>query len=489
MFTSFGRSILEWLRGAIDKMLNSNQITTAIQSQVGSVYNISAEMVTALQQWSAIYLNTAEWLNADVHSMNLGAAISGEIARTVTIEMDLEISGSPRADFLKLQMEPVLAKVRQQVEYGNAKGGLFFKPYVDGDSVCVDYVQADMAYPLQFDANQNVTGCVFADRRKVGAYWYTRFESHRMLPGDQYQIRNKAFRSDSQAYLGSEVPLSAIPEWADLQPDITIGNVTKPLFGYFRFPQANNIDPTSPLGVSCFARAVKLIEQADKQYSRLVWEFESGERALYVDKSAMEKDGNGNYVTKQKRLHRVLNIAPASISDPGFYKEWSPNLREASLLNGLNAILRQIEFVCGMDHGIISNPEVQTLTATEIKAGKQRYYTTVTDSQKSLKTALDGLLYAMDVWASIYNLAPMGNYETVYSFDDSIVADHDTQFEQDKSVVEGGGMGWVEFRMRNFGETEAIAKQKVQQAQEEKKAANPPPPVPNNIPVTQPAEV
>lgn len=485
MFNSFTRPILEWLQGVIYKMLNNNQITTAIQNQVGSVYNISAEMQSALQLWSAMYLNQADWVSTDIKSLNLPAAISGEIARTATIEMKVEIGGSERAKFLQTQMAAILDKIRQQIEYGNAKGGLMLKPYVDAGKVCIDYVQADMFYPLAFDANQNITACVFADRRKAGAYWYTRFESHQMLPGNFYRIQNLAYRSDSQAYLGSQVPLSTIPEWASLQPDTTLQNITRPLFGYYRFPQANNIDPMSPLGVSCFARAVKLIEEADRQWSRLLWEFESGERALYVDKSAMDKDPNGKFILPHKRLYRVLNLAPSSITEPGFYKEWSPTLRQIELAAGLDGILRRIEFNCGLSYGVLSNPQAQALTATEIKNSQQRYYTTITDTQKAIQDALTGVLYAMDVWTTLYGLAPAGTFEAVYSFDDSIVADHDTQYQQDQELVDRGGMSLVEFRMRNFGETEEIARKKVQEAQAEKRASNPQPPATPVVPATQ----
>jgi A118 family predicted phage portal protein len=471
------RTILQWLESVIFKMLNysGNQITTALQSQVGSVYNVSPEMQSALQTWCAMYLNNSDWLKEDVKSMNLPAAIAGEIARTATIEMAVEISGSPRAEFLQEQMDLVTDKIRQQIEYGNAKGGLMFKPYIDGDGLCVDFIHADMFYPLAFDANQNITACVFADRRKKGAYWYTRFESHQMLDGDMYQIRNIAYRSDSQAYLGSSVPLATVPEWADIEPDTLLQGITQPLFGYFRFPQANNIDPTSPLGVSCYARAVKIIEEADKQWSRLLWEFESGERALYVDKSAFEKDKDGKPILPMKRFYRVLNVGASSIAEPGFYKEWSPSLREIDLYKGLNDILRRIEFNCGLSYGVLSDTQVQALTATEIKNSQQRYYTTVTDVQKEIENALESTLYAMDVWATLYSLAPAGTYAAVYSFDDSIIADHDTAFEQDKETVSMGAMPFWKFLERNYGLPEAEARLWVAEALAEKQAAMPQP--------------
>ncbi len=113
------------------------------------------------------------------------------------------------------------------------------------------------------------------------------------------------------------------------------------------------------------------------------------------------------------------------------FEDWTPTIREVNLLNGLDAILKKIEFNCGLAQGTISEPGRAAVTATEIRMSKQPTYAMVVDIQKALRDALEGLLYAMDIWATLGNLAPRGQYSVVYSFDDSIVADHDTQFAQD----------------------------------------------------------
>ena len=75
----------------------------------------------------------------------------------------------------------------------------------------------------------------------------------------------------------------------------------------FQVPRREHHDPTSPLGVSCYARAVELIEQADKQWSRFLWENEAGEMALYVDALALKKDPvTGLPILPNKRLYRTL---------------------------------------------------------------------------------------------------------------------------------------------------------------------------------------
>lgn len=455
--------IREWIRKVWLRLMNQSDVKSALQVDVA----ISSIMAEKLQLWTDMYENNASWLKKDeVFSLNLPVAIASEISRSVTIEMKIKVEGSTRADFLNSQMEAILPLLRDQVEVGAAKGGLMLKPFIDGDKVVVDFVQADQFYPIEFNSNKEITACIFSDQRTVGDKYYTRLEYHKMTE-EGCEITNQAFKSSSKDTLGVQVSLEEIPEWADLEPAVTIEGIEKPLYSYFKYPLANNFDRMSPLGVSCYSRAVDLIEQADKQWSDFLWEFDSGKRALYVDILAFGKDDKGKPILPNKRLYKTLNMS-GDINDENMFNEWSPEFRDINLLNGLDAILRKIEFLCGIAYGTLSNPQSVDKTATEIKISNQRTYSTITDTQKALQQAIEGLLFGMDVWATLGSLAPMGSYESTFHFDDSVVTDTDTQLQQDLRMVGASLISRVEFRMRNFGEDEKTAKEalaKIQQDQ------------------------
>lgn len=459
--------ILQWLKEVWAKMINK----TDFKSQMNVDIAVSSLMASKLLTWSNMYLNQAEWIGGEdsIQSLNLPAAIAGEIARAVTIEMKGEITGSARADFLNSVLDSLIPKLRSQIEYGCAKGGLMLKPYVDGQDIAIDFVQADQFYPVSFDANGNISSCVFSDCRHLGAYWYTRLEYHRMV-AEGYEISNQAFRSSTEGDLGVSCSLTEVEEWAELEEDVVIQGVENPLYGYFKYPLANSVDPTSPLGISCYARAEDQIKNADIQWTNLLWEFEAGKMALYVDELAFGRDKNNKPILPNKRLYRSI-AQDAQLGDEQMFKDWAPTLREQSLLNGLEAILRKIEFLCGLAYGTLSNPQTVDKTATELKISQQRSYSTVTDTQKALRNSLDQLFYAIDVWCSIDSLAPEGTYEAVYYFDDSIVTDTDTQFAQDSKLVTLGVMSKVEFRMRTLNEDEKTATEKVAAASAEQAAS------------------
>ncbi|MBN1535954.1 MAG: phage portal protein [Anaerolineales bacterium] len=452
------RKIIEWIRKVWMTMIGKQTIKQAMQVDIA----ISEPMIEALELWAKMYANDSPWLkDNEIFSLNLAAAIASEVARTATIEMMMTIEGSKRADYLAAQFEKVLDKLRDVIEFGSAKGGLILKPYVDGKNLNVDFVHADQFYPVEFDRNGNIISAVFVDQRKKGDSWYTRLEFHE-LSDTVYQVRNAAYKSNSGDMLGTKVPLSVIDDWDGLEEEALITGVDKPLFAYFRYPLANNIDAASPLGVSCFSRAVDLIKQADLQWSNLMWEFEATQAAIFVDILAFGKDTQGKPILPNKRLYRTLETGSA---EGELFKEWTPDIREQNILNGLDRILKQIEFTCGLAYGTLSDPNTIEKTATEIASAKQRSYATVVDVQKAVKSALDDLLYAMDTWATL-NKVPKGKYTATYDFDDSVIVDKDAQFQQDLRLVQQGIMSTVEFRIRNMGEDEKTAKTKVAEARD-----------------------
>lgn len=439
---------------------------SSIKDKLGVDVFISQEMASALELWSNMYVNKAPWLNDEVVSTNLAAAISSEIARLSTLEMRVKVDGSPRAAYLLEQLETVLLNMRSIIELGAAKGSVILKPYISDGHINVDIVQADQFLPVAFDANGGITDVVFVDQRAIGDTHFTRLEQH-TLKQKEYTVRNKAYKSTTRDALGQEIALTEVPDWAELKDEATIANVERPLYGYFRYPLANSIDPTSPLGVSCFSRAVKQIEQADRQWSDLLWEFDSGKRALFIDVLAFGKDKDGKAILPNRRLYRTVETGSA---EGEFFQEWSPDFREQNIIAGFDAILKQIEFLCGLAYGTISDPNIVDRTATEIKSTKQRSYSTVVDTQKAITRMLDGLLYAMDVWATLGKLAPRGKYTATYDYDDSIIVDRSAQFTEDLRLVTTQIMSKIEFRMRNMREDEATAKKMLAMVASEEEA-------------------
>lgn len=466
--------ILSFVRGVFRKMLNFNTIGQAEQVTTP----LSAEMTRALQLWSDLYTNHAGWLEPGVvKSMNLPAFISSELARQIVLEMQVNISGkdsagqttsedgeiiqNERSAFLAAEFEKLKSSLRQKLEQGCAAGGMIIKPYPAADGHL--YFDATMdwdIYPLSFDNAGNLRDVIIPDFYSDGKHFYTRLERHTAVESESgVRITNRAYKSDARDVLGKEVPLTTVEQWSDLEPDVLVENTDGQLFGWFKSPTANAVDLHSPMGSSCFAKAVDVIREADEQYSRLIWEYEGSELAIDVDSTALKpkKDGTGYETPKlSERLFRAIDIGKGNGDE--MYSVFSPSIRDASILNGLNSLLQRVEDLCGLSRGTLSDANDAAKTATELKIQKQRSFATVLDNQKALERCLRDVLRAMDKYATLYGLAPEGEWDVSFEWDDSIIVDSETQMGQLLSLVNAGLMSKVEFRQWYFGESEAQAK-------------------------------
>ncbi len=427
-------------------------------------------MAEAVALWSDLYRGKPPWKPRD-GGLGLAAAIASELARQTTLELQSRILGSRRAEFLDRQYRRVLDRLRPALEVGCATGALALKPFPDGEGgLSVDLVGADRFWPTAFDAAGRMTGAVFFESRCCEGIDYLRCESHDWRDG-RYRVTNEAFRL---APTGSRtpVPLAEVPAWAGLSPAVCLEGIDRPLFACFRVPFANWIDPGSPMGVSVYSRVVGLIRQADEQWERILWEFEGGE--LAVDASSdlfrLSEDGRFRLPRGKERLFRVHDVSLLEARGR-FLETFSPALRDASLLHGLDSILKRIEFGCGLAYGTLSDPQSVEKTAEEIRAGKQRSYATVSELQRALQAALTDLAGAMNLWAGIARLAPAGRYEMSFCWDDSIVTDAGAERDRDLQEVREGLMLPWEYRVKWRGEDEQTARRAIE---EQAAAALPP---------------
>ncbi len=450
--------IRDWILRGIDKMLSKSTIEEALKTKTA----ISEEMDNAIDLWLKIFTNNAPWNDKDVPSLQLGASIAEEFARLITLEMKSEVTGSERADFINEEYKKVLDLLPSKLALFNAVGGGFFKPYVKGNKFYIDFVPQSDCKPLKFDSAGNITSIVFTSEIVKGDKVYTRLETH-TFKNNTYEVLNKAYVRDiyNSTMLGKEIALGSVEEWKDLDERVVIADVERPLFAYYKVPLSNTIDTKSCLGVSVYSKSVNSIAKADIQAARLDYEYDSAERSIYADVNAIK---NENGTVKRSKIVKTLDTG-----EDGFYKEFSPDLRDEGFIRGQNKIKQEIEFQSNLAYGTLSDPNVEDKTATEIKTSKQRSYSAVSQMQRSLENALNHLVYIMNVYCDLYELAPNGEYEVSAEWDDSIVVDAETEQRIAMQEVDRRLMSKKDYLIRRYGYTEEQAEQKLQDIEKENK--------------------
>lgn len=436
---------------------------------------LSSRMDNAIELWKSMYENNPPWKGKRAICTHIPATIAEEMARLVLTEFSIGVSGGAAGEYINAQLERELTDLDLEVEDYCAKGGIVIKPYVskgaDGKpgQIEVEFIGADAFYPTAYNKRE-ITEGIFLEFQRQGEYIYTRAEYHQ-FSDHTITITNRAFRSrriesenefDANKMWNSlfdeEVPLAYVDKWAMYsQEPVCIHNVDKPLFVYIRVPKRNHIDSESPLGISIYGKAVKLIKMADQQWDEIAWEYKAKETKIEASQDLFDDSDEHNAIHDPlaARLYRQYDNIPNTGEQ---IKTYSPDIRDASLFNGFNQYLRRIEWAVGFAYGTLSDPAYVEKTATEIRASQQRSYRTVSRIQAAWETGLKHLVYSMSVLARLYNLCPDGDVEVNCTWGDSVLEDSDKEFVRRFQMVGEGLLSKEAFDKWYFGcDDEALA--------------------------------
>lgn len=446
------------------------------KKQAEKDFNIDAisipEMEKIIQKCADIYRGNPEWVNAEdnVKTVNFAKSVCSEVAKLTTLAIGIQIEGSARAKWIQEQIDQSYFLLRNWVEYGCAYGTVFIKP--NGESL--DIFTPEDVLLIDYD-NRGIKGIVFKDAYTEGKTYYTRLEYHRFIERKDeagniihpYMISNRAYSSKSSKNLGDPIPLKRT-KWADLAEET--GEILKsngesldgPMFGVFRTPQANNINISVPLGLPIFAEAIEELKDLDVAYSRNAGEIFDSEKIVLLDDQLLDFNPSQMQQSNQKLPHYVKNVF--SKGTETFYQEINPNLNTDIRLNGINSLLSQMGYKIGFSNGyFVFNEQTGMVTATQVESDDRRTIQLIKDVRDKLESCLNELIYAISVYADLYNLAPVGEYEVVYDFGDITYNREEDRLRWWQYVVQGKVPAWRYF-VKFEGMTEEDAKEMIEEA-------------------------
>ena len=438
--------VRHWWKGVVGRMFGY----TEMKRIAGTDVTLSQTMITAINRWKNMISGNAEWLDSDsgIISLRSEVGICREFSDIAIGEMEAKVDNN---DFLNNALQLAVRDLNENLQDGLALGSFILKP-LGGDKS--EFVSADKFVPVSFADNGMPNDVMFLTRKRTGeSSWYTKVERHRFNADGNLVIENKCYHSSAESNIGLPCGLNAVPEWANIEPGpITYPGMKKNDYGYFRVPLKNRVDG-SACGVSIYAEAEELIRNADIQFGRLDWEYNSGERAVHVDERALRHKGGGKVSVPhgKQRLYRGLNLEQNSGE---LYKEYSPAMRDEAYIRGLEKAYRSIEFVVELAYGDLSDASEVDKTATEVRASKQRKYNRVNSIQANLRDCLADFVDALAFWNDVYTT----NYEFSCVFNNSILTDEETEREQGRKNVAMGVMSLVQYRMKWYQEDEQTAK-------------------------------
>lgn len=322
-----------------------------------------------------------------------------------------------------------LVRANQLIEMAFALGTGALVEYLDGEKVVIDYIRADMIYPLSWE-NGDITECAFGSIRVIDGNEVIYLQIHRLGDADQgedpelYYIENKYI--DKKESVELEIP-------GDMLPLIPT-KYDSPLFQIITPNICNNIDLDSPLGVSVFANAIDQLKGCDLVYDSYMNEFVLGRKRILVPislaKMQMEKDGVA---------------APAfDASDTVYYqmpgdRDSNLKLTEVDMSIRANehelAVQRSLDVLAlktGLGTGRYQFDSSGVKTATEVISDKSDLY------QNRQKNAIIVNSALIDMVEAIAFLDAGREVEVSIDFDDSIIEDTNTTIDKNIKLVQGG---------------------------------------------------
>lgn len=442
-----------------------NMILSGKAESEFDVVPISSErMIKYLKYCSDIYNGCPAWEEKDISTINFAKAISSEAARLATLAINIKIDGnSARADYLQSKFdEEAYFNLRHWVEFGLGYGTVILKP----NGKTIDVYTPDEFFITDFEGDK-ITGAVFQTQAIQNGKYFTRYEYHR-FEDERYIVSNRCFVSKSEGGDGKPVAIEYTP-WQGLKDEVTIQNLDRPLFGVFKTPQANNIDKNSPYGLPIYADALEELCDLDIAYSRNAKEIYDSKRIVIMDgdrfiakmpgANKIISAGNFEAIRESMNLPDYIQSVNGTIGDGDIYHEINPALETDKRIIGINSLLSQIGYKCGFSNGYFVFNEKQGLTtATQIESEEQRTIQLIKDIRDKIENCIDGLVYALDKFADLYDDAPVGEYEIFYDFGDITY-----NVEEDRnrwySYVLAGKMPYWRYLVKFEGFTEEEAKE------------------------------
>lgn len=428
----------------------------------------SLAMSRAVEDGEKIYKGSPKWIGEkdDIRTINFAKSLCSETARLTTLAIKITIDGSGRAEWLQKQIDRIYFKIREWVEYGCAYGTVIMKPSTDGIDLFIPE-----KYVITEYKNKTITGVVFIYQRKESDKYFTRFEYHHYVSKEEYTVSNRCFVGDSYNSVSESIDIRLTP-WNGLLEDANVTGMEQPAYGVFKTPQANNIDINSAIGIPIFSDAIVELEDLDIAYSRNAKEIKDSKRILLLDSDRMlPSDGRNlsdlqsDFESNRKAMglpDMVKNVWGDGAST--FYQEINPTLNTDMRLNGINALLSQIGYKVGYSNGyFVFNESTGIATATQVEAEQQRTIQFIKDVRDKLEDCINDVISGLDMYASVYNLAPSGVYEVVYDFSD-ITYNYEEEKTRWWGYVVAGKVPAYKYFMKFEGMSEEEAKAMVEEA-------------------------
>lgn len=336
-----------------------------------------------------------------------------------------------------LQRNNFSVRGNQLVEMAFALGTAAFVEYMDDNgNVVIDFIRADMIYPISWD-NGDITECAFGSNRISGGKEIIYLQIHRkgretdseengekQENPDTYYIENRYIDAESGKEL--DPPDSVLP--------VIDTGYDRPLFQIVMPNICNNVDLDSPLGVSIYANSISQLQGCDLVYDSYMNEYILGRKRILVPlaQAKRQMQNDGVLTPAFDPDDTVYYLLPDDRNNSQSLTEVDMSIRAQEHELGIQRSLDLLSLKCGMGTGRYQFENGGVKTATEVISDKSDLYQNRQKNVIVLEAALIGMAQAVA-------FLDCGSVpEVTVDFDDSIIEDTNTTIDRNIKLVSAG---------------------------------------------------
>lgn len=384
--------------------------------------DVSAFMDTTKENITAIVANTLSML-----------AFSDS---SITIITGKNKTPTPRTELLDKILQRQWANIKENISVGNGCGMIASLPYsVDnglGRRIYVDTVTKDRIFITGYQGDDITKVAVLSDTAIIDNKIYYRWTDYAVENGT-YIITQRA------TYESEPIELTAVPDWANITPEIRIAGVDRLPIGIYKCPTSNRRPDTMdgvPITYGCNATLTKIANCL----LDIENEFEDKKPLIFADGKMFDENDKIS-----ARIFKSLK-AGTKITDNKMIDVFDPAFRETAYFTKLEHHFSMLEKEIGASRGILTDLNTNEATATEIRRATYQTFALCDDIHRQVEKYIDDLMYGVNVLINYYNLAPISEYEINYNWSYAMLEDTDSTFNQLKEAYSMGAADEVDIR-------------------------------------------
>lgn len=343
--------------------------------------------------------------------------------------------------------------------------------YKDNGITTIDYVTGDLFIPYKY-TNSYIYGLItvsrYSETEQVGSdekektYHYTHIAYHEFENGI-YKRKHELYKSENDNELGKEIDFNTV--YPNIKKEDEIITDT-PYFQVLKPNLGNNLDMSSPLGISIIANSIDRFKALDLKYDSFSREFVLGKKRILVDNTTLKakavpnSDGKIDYVQQFDANDEVYVAIEGMEKQPA--KEIDFTLRTKDHIDAINAELNWLSSNLGLGENYYKFDGISVKTATEV----------ISENSKAFRTRERHLININDVVydlvKAICHIEGLDASDIVITPDDSIITDKNTEKTLALMEVQQGLKSKLSYLMKYEGLTEKQALEELEKINNEK---------------------